>query len=78
MADEEAEARFSPFDVYRREIRIVGSMAVLRSFERAAELFAEGVLKPDVMISDRLPLAEYPAALEQFRAGVGRKMQVQP
>ena len=78
VADEEAEVRFSPFDVYRREIRIVGSMAVLRSFDRAAELFAEGVLKPEVMISDRWPLAEYPAALEQFRAGVGRKLQVQP
>ena len=78
VADEKAVARWSPFDIYRREIRIVGSMAVLRSYERAAELFAEGVLKPDVMISDRLPLEQYPAALEQFRAGGGRKIQVQP
>jgi 2-desacetyl-2-hydroxyethyl bacteriochlorophyllide A dehydrogenase len=78
VADEKAVARYSPFDVYRREIRIVGSMAVLRSFERAAELFAEGVLAPDVMISDRLPLEQYPAALEQFRAGIGRKIQVVP
>ncbi len=78
VADEKAVARYSPFDVYRREIRIIGSMAVLRSYERAAELFAEGVLRADVMISDRLPLADYPAALEQFRAGVGRKIQVRP
>ena len=78
VADDKAVARWSPFDIYRREIRIVGSMAVLRSYSRAAELFAEGVLKPDVMISDRLPLEQYPAALEQFRAGVGRKIQVQP
>ena len=78
VADEKAVARYSPFDVYRREIRIVGSMAVLRSFERAAELFAESVLAPDVMISDRLPLEQYPAALEQFRAGIGRKIQVVP
>ena len=78
VADENAVARWSPFDIYRREIRIMGSMAVLHSFERAAELFAEGVLEPDVMISDRLPLEQYPAALEQFRAGVGRKIQVRP
>jgi threonine dehydrogenase-like Zn-dependent dehydrogenase len=57
---------------------MIGSMAVLRSFERAAELFAEGVLQPDVMISHRMRLDEYPAALEQFRAGVGRKIQVRP
>ena len=78
VANENAVARFSPFTVYNQEIRIVGSMAVLHSFERAAELFADGVLKPEVMISDRKPLEEYPAALEQFRAGVGRKVQVRP
>ena len=78
MADEQAQARFSPFRVYNQEIRIVGSMAVLHSFGRAAQLFAEGVLRPEVMISDRKPLDDYPAALEQFRAGVGRKIQVNP
>ncbi len=78
VANEDAIARFSPFKVYNQEIRIVGSMAVLHSFERAAELFADGVLRPEVMISDRRPLEEYPAALEQFRAGVGRKIQVRP
>ena len=36
------------------------------------------MLRPDVMISDRLPLEEYPAALEQFRAGVGRKIVIFP
>jgi len=53
-------------------------MAVLHSFERAAELFAQGVLDPDVFISHRLPLQRYPEALQQFAAGVGRKIQVLP
>ncbi len=78
VAGEQATARYSPFDIYRREIRIIGSMAVLRSYSRAAELFAEGLLRPEVMISDRLPLEEYPAALERFRAGVGRKIVIVP
>jgi 2-desacetyl-2-hydroxyethyl bacteriochlorophyllide A dehydrogenase len=78
VSAEKAVARFSPYRVYNQEIRIVGSMAVLHSFERAAQLFAEGVLRPEVMISDRKPLDDYPAALEQFRAGVGRKIQVNP
>jgi len=78
VVNSDAVARFSPFRVYNQEIRIVGSMAVLHSFERAAELFADGVLRPEIMISDRRPLEEYPAALEQFRAGVGRKIQVRP
>lgn len=78
VANEDASARFNPFRVYNDEIRIVGSMAVLHSFERAAELFSAGFLKPEVMISHRLALDEYPAALEQFRAGEGRKIQVLP
>jgi 2-desacetyl-2-hydroxyethyl bacteriochlorophyllide A dehydrogenase len=78
VANEDATASFSPYRIYNKEIRIVGSMAVLHSFERAAELFAEGALRPDVMISHRMGLEDYPAALEQFRKGVGRKIQVMP
>jgi 2-desacetyl-2-hydroxyethyl bacteriochlorophyllide A dehydrogenase len=78
VSTEGATASFSPYRVYHKEIRIVGSMAVLHSFERAVDLFAEGVLDPAVMISDRLPLVDYPAALEQFRKGIGRKIQVNP
>jgi 2-desacetyl-2-hydroxyethyl bacteriochlorophyllide A dehydrogenase len=78
VSAEKAVARFSPYRVYNQEIRIVGSMAVLHSFERAGELFATGALRPDVMISHRFPLDDYPKALEQFKAGEGRKIQVQP
>jgi 2-desacetyl-2-hydroxyethyl bacteriochlorophyllide A dehydrogenase len=78
VSAEKAVARWSPFKIYNQEITIAGSMAVLHSFERAAELFAGGVLDPDVMISHRYPLDDYPAALDQFSRGVGRKIQVNP
>jgi 2-desacetyl-2-hydroxyethyl bacteriochlorophyllide A dehydrogenase len=78
VSAEQAEARFSPYRVYNKEITIVGSMAVLHSFERAGDLFVGGALKPEIMISDRFPLANYAQAIEQFRNGVGRKIQVNP
>jgi threonine dehydrogenase-like Zn-dependent dehydrogenase len=78
VSAEQAEAKWSPYRIYNQEITITGSMAVLHSYERAAELFAGGVLDPDVFISDRYPLAEYRTALEQFRNGIGRKIQVTP
>jgi threonine dehydrogenase-like Zn-dependent dehydrogenase len=53
-------------------------MAVLHSYERAAELFSTGVIDPDVFISDRLPLTSYADAIDRFKAGLGRKIQVQP
>jgi 2-desacetyl-2-hydroxyethyl bacteriochlorophyllide A dehydrogenase len=78
VSEMEAKARFSPYRVYNEEITIVGSMAVLHSYERAAEMFVAGVLNPAVMISDRYPLDAYPEALDQFKRGIGRKIQVQP
>ncbi|MFI2026347.1 zinc-dependent alcohol dehydrogenase family protein [Streptomyces buecherae] len=78
VADYATTATIEPYRIYNQEITITGSMAVLHSYERAANLFATGVLDPAVFISDRLPLAQYPQALEQFRAGVGRKIVVVP
>ncbi len=78
VANEKATASWSPFKIYNQEITIAGSMAVLHSYERAAELFAVGVLDPEVMISHRFPLEAYPQALEQFAKGIGRKIQVNP
>jgi 2-desacetyl-2-hydroxyethyl bacteriochlorophyllide A dehydrogenase len=78
VADYATRATIEPYRIYNQEITITGSMAVLHSYERAAELFVEGVLQPDVLISHRLPLADYPKALDQFAAGIGRKIQVIP
>ncbi|MDX3450608.1 zinc-dependent alcohol dehydrogenase family protein [Streptomyces sp. ME02-8801-2C] len=78
VADYATRVTIDPYRIYNQEITITGSMAVLHSFERAAELFAAGVLDPEVFISDRLPLESYPQALEQFAAGAGRKIVVTP
>ena len=78
VADYATRVTIDPYRIYNQEITITGSMAVLHSFERAAELFAAGVLNPEVFISDRLPLESYPQALEQFASGVGRKIVVVP
>ncbi|MEU6371214.1 zinc-dependent alcohol dehydrogenase family protein [Streptomyces sp. NPDC046931] len=78
VADYATRATIDPYRIYNQEITITGSMAVLHSYERAAELFAGGVLDPDIFISDRLPLTDYAEALRQFQAGKGRKIQVLP
>lgn len=78
VADYAARATIEPYKIYNQEITITGSMAVLHSYERAAELFATGLLDPDLFISDRFPLDKYPQALDQFAAGIGRKIQVLP
>jgi 2-desacetyl-2-hydroxyethyl bacteriochlorophyllide A dehydrogenase len=76
VADYAARATVEPFKIYNQEITITGSMAVLQSFERAGDLFVAGVLDPEVFISHRFPLDGYADAMAQFRAGIGRKIQV--
>ncbi|GGO44067.1 alcohol dehydrogenase [Streptomyces daqingensis] len=78
VSDYATTATIEPYKIYNQEITITGSMAVLHSYERAAELFAGGLLDPEIFISDRLPLDEYPRAIEQFAAGKGRKIVVVP
>jgi len=78
VASAEASAKYSPFRIYRDEVSIVGTMAVLNSFGRAVEMFEAGALKPAPMISHSFTLDDYSKALDMFRAGEGRKLQIRP
>lgn len=78
VSDYATRVPIAPYRIHNQEITITGSMAALHSYERAAELFAAGVLPPDAFISDRLPLTSDVEAIERFQAGEGRKIQVQP
>ena len=78
VADYSARATIKPYRIYNKEITITGSMAVLRSYERAVDLFAAGVLDPALFITDRYPLEKYADALAAFSGGGGLKTQVIP
>jgi 2-desacetyl-2-hydroxyethyl bacteriochlorophyllide A dehydrogenase len=78
VANADAIATFSPFRVYNDEIKIVGSMAVLHSFERALTLLAKGVVDCEAMITNRFGLDQYSSAIDTFLAGSGLKVQVAP
>ncbi|TXC98375.1 zinc-dependent alcohol dehydrogenase family protein [Streptomyces sp. ISID311] len=78
VAPSASKASFSPFRVYNDEITIVGSMAVLHSFGRAVDLMAKGVIDADTMITHSFGLDDFGAALQTFRDGSGRKIQLRP
>jgi len=78
VAPADATARYSPFRVYRDEVSVVGTMAVLNSFGRAVAMFEAGAIEARPMISHSFTLADYGQALRMFRAGQGRKLQVRP
>jgi 2-desacetyl-2-hydroxyethyl bacteriochlorophyllide A dehydrogenase len=74
----DARVELSPYDVFRREITVKGSMAVLHSFQRAVDLLAAGVVDPGLLITAQRPLQEYGEALAAFGRGEGLKTQVLP
>ena len=78
VAKDDAVAKFSPFRVYNDEIRIIGSMAVLHSFERALALLVKGVIDCQAMITNTYTLDRYLDAIDTFRRGTGLKVQITP
>ncbi|GAA0522572.1 alcohol dehydrogenase [Saccharopolyspora subtropica] len=78
VAPAEARVSLSPFRIYNDEIKIIGSMAVLHSFGAALDLVATGAVDPDALLTDTLPLEEFPAALDLMRRGTGLKVQIIP
>jgi threonine dehydrogenase-like Zn-dependent dehydrogenase len=78
VAPAEATVSFSPFRVYNEEINIVGSMAVLHSFERARDLLVGGAIDAEAMIAHQMALDSFEDAVAAFRAGAGLKIQMTP
>ncbi len=78
VAAADATATISPFRVYNDEIKIIGSMAVLHSFERALSLLTKGVIDSEAMITNRFQFDDYMKAIDTFRSGSGLKVQVGP
>jgi 2-desacetyl-2-hydroxyethyl bacteriochlorophyllide A dehydrogenase len=78
VAPSAAQVAIEPYRIYHEEITVTGSMATLNSYQRAVDLFATGVIDPEVFISHRFALPQYSEALDAVRTGAGRKVQVIP
>jgi 2-desacetyl-2-hydroxyethyl bacteriochlorophyllide A dehydrogenase len=78
VAAGDASVAVSPFQIYNDEITVLGSMAVLNSFQPALDLLATGAVEADALLSHALPLESYPEALDTVRRGEGVKVQVLP
>jgi threonine dehydrogenase-like Zn-dependent dehydrogenase len=78
VAPHEARVSLSPFRIYNEEITIVGSMAVLSSFQPALDLLIGGMIDFQAMLTAALPLEDFPKALDLVRRGEGVKTQILP
>jgi 2-desacetyl-2-hydroxyethyl bacteriochlorophyllide A dehydrogenase len=78
VASQEAAVRLPPFRIYNDELTILGSMAVLHSFQPAVSMLAAGAVNAAPLLGDAVPLERFDDALARVRAGQGIKTQVCP
>jgi D-arabinitol dehydrogenase (NADP+) len=68
VADEADLIQISPFEIFRRELTIMGSFTEVDSFPDALAAFRAGAIRMDGMITHRFPVEEYSRALETLRS----------
>jgi NADPH2:quinone reductase len=78
VAPDDARVPISPFRVYNDEITVLGSMAVLYTFQPAIELLRAGAVDAGALLTHCFALDDFEAALETMRRGEGVKVQVLP
>ncbi len=78
VSSPDARISLSPFRIYNEEITVLGSMAVLFSFQPALDLLSAGVIDTEAMLTTALPLEDFSKAIEMVRRGEGVKTQLLP
>lgn len=63
VAPETAMVNINPYNVFRHDLRIVGSFAVNKTFQEATALIDSGAVKVEPLISHVVPLSEFAAGL---------------
>jgi len=76
VCPEGAEIPVRPFQIYRRDITILGSFALNRTMGQALELLSAGAVQVEPLISHRFPLEHFPDALALVQEGREPSMKV--
>jgi len=66
-----------PFEIYRRDLEIIGSFAIRRTYDRAFKLMENGVIDVKKLVAETMPVEELTRGIELMKTGkAGMKLQV--
>jgi 2-desacetyl-2-hydroxyethyl bacteriochlorophyllide A dehydrogenase len=74
----EARISISPFDIYQKDLEILGSFALRYTFHDALALLESGAIDVRPLLSDRFPIERFPEALALAASGEAFKVQIHP
>jgi D-arabinitol dehydrogenase (NADP+) len=63
------KVEISPFEIYRRDLEIIGSFAIRRTYDRAFKLMEHGAIDVKKLIFEAMPVEELPRGLEMMKNG---------
>lgn len=67
----------SPFEIYRRDLEIIGSFAIRRTYDRAFKLMENGVIDVKGLVAQKLPVEELEHGIHLMKEGkAGMKLQI--
>ena len=70
-------ATISPFEVYRRDLEIIGSFAIRRTYDRAFKLMESKAIDVRPLVHEAMHIEELPRGLEMMKKGTaGMKLQI--
>ncbi len=79
VAANDAKITISPYQIFEKELKILGSYAQAHCFDRAVKYLEEGIVKVDDLASHHYDLKDFPAAMDQMLNGRGQlKIIVHP
>ncbi len=78
VASPEARVSISPFFVYQRELTVVGSMAILHSFQPAVELVAAHASRFEPLLTHAFDLSRFDTAIATLSQGDAVKVTIRP
>jgi threonine dehydrogenase-like Zn-dependent dehydrogenase len=74
----DAAVRISPYEIYRREITVIGSMAILRTFAPAVETVARHADRFRPLLTHRFGLDAFEDAVAAMSRGDAVKVTIEP
>ncbi len=78
VAPTDATIRVSPYQVYKKDLQILGTFALRYTFHQAIGLMRGGAVDVRPLLSERLPIERFPEALRLAGSGEALKVQIQP
>jgi threonine dehydrogenase-like Zn-dependent dehydrogenase len=71
------KVEISPFEIYRRDLEIIGSFAIRRTYDPAFKLMEHGAVKVEKLIHEAMPIEELPRGLDLMKRGAAAmKLQI--